>query len=102
MPNEEVRAAVNKIVAQIISRAAAAVMGAALIYGGIWCFRVEWIMHSDLRQMGMESHYSGHYARGMPLPLLLGGGLIGIGIMFVLGAILPTAVFERCFEMMQK
>ncbi|HEY1687046.1 MAG TPA: hypothetical protein VGG19_19965 [Tepidisphaeraceae bacterium] len=89
----------NKTVAQIISRIAMAIVGAAMIYGGIWCFRVESMVVTAGQQFDPHAHYVGLH-RSFPLPVTIGLGLIGVGIMCLLAAALPLAMVESLFTFM--
>jgi hypothetical protein len=66
---------------ELVSRLTAAVLGAALLYGGWWCIKT-----------GLG------FSRGGGLLFLTGGLLLLVGLPLVLFGLLPTRAIERVFR----
>src|SRR4051794_21538395 len=81
---------------EIISRAAMAVLGVGLLYGGFRCLKTGWEFQREFR----EKHPSGasRYGRrwsGAGLPILIGSVLVLLGAPFALAAAVPPNWFAK-------
>jgi hypothetical protein len=81
---------------EIISRAAMAVLGLALLYGGYRCLKTGWQFHREYREQH-PNQTSGQRPRstGAALPFLIGVVLAISGAPFVLAAVLPSDWFAK-------
>ena len=86
----------TKLQREIISRAAMAVLGLALLYGGYRCLRTGWeFQRESLDQHPTQASPQQRRSSGSLLPILIGAVLALLGTPFVLAAILPTTWFAR-------
>ena len=85
--------ALSRLQREIISRAALAVLIAALLYGGYRCLRTAWVLESEPR--GLMGTSGRNRATGSSFPYLAGGVLVALGTPLAIATVTPTRVFER-------
>lgn len=94
--------ALSEFQRSLISRAAMAVVGVALLFGGRASLRVSHRIYADdaarERQLNPNRYVTDREiddASAYRLPFLIGVGLVCVGVLFVLGAVLPNRVLYR-------
>jgi hypothetical protein len=86
----------TKLQREIISRAAMAVVGLALLYGGYRCFRVGREFQREFREQRPGRTYRQERRSGDGgLPIFIGVVLVISAVPFGLAAVLPTAWFAK-------
>lgn len=83
----------TKLQREIVSRAAMAVLGTSLLYGGFRCLKTGWAFQKEYEQK--RSSYRGRGNSGAGLPYLAGAVLVIAGAPFALAAVVPSGWFGR-------
>ena len=86
----------TKLQREIISRAAMAVLGVALLYGGYRCLKTGLEFHRESREQHPGRTYrQERRSSGAGLPFMIGAVLVLLGAPFALAAVIPTAWFAK-------
>jgi hypothetical protein len=84
----------SKLSREIVGRCAMGVMGLALLWGGVKCFRVGWAIRADLAEHRGRA-YDIDQAKGMGLPIGVGVVLVLLGAPLAVAAVVPVDVFAK-------